>query len=260
MAIRQLVLLGISAVIVGVGLALRSSRELGEYASLLIALGVSGASCVGVVLVVRTFRMAKAASIIGGEAEARLRVLAGELVMIAEAVERRGMLALAESSVTRHNDVYTLAAKKAVGGADPASIRSAASGAMDERTRELVRSSQKVTQTAQWVGIGALSMSLMVVTWTLVGNGFIGFSDAAALGILLLVYGSFMLTVIAQDMARRSHVQSREGLVAGAMIGETLAQVRVGAGPGVIRAELDRLLARPATDVRGDGENERVAA
>jgi flagellar motor component MotA len=248
MAFRLLIPLGISAVSVGVALGVRSSPEHQTLSSVLMGVGVSIGACVGAFLIARSFKIDRLAA--GApDADSRLSTLASDLVAVAEAVERRGMLALAESKVSVLPEIYHQGAMLAVSGADPARLRSTVSTLIETSSGAAMRSARKSALFAQVMGIAALSIALTVVAASVFSQAMLGFSDAAALAIMLLVYGAFMLTVIAQELASRVAIQAKESTLAGVMIGESLAHLRVGAGPGVIRSEIERLLAPNATPV-----------
>lgn len=256
---RLVVVLGFSAVLVGVGIALRSSPAYSVPSMLALIVGLCVAACVGALVVARQFKIGSAARPDEG-VNARLRLLGDELVAVAEAVERRGMLALAESKVSVHSAVYQRIAERAVAGADPAALRIEARDTCEAQVLVSTHAARKHALMAQSMGVLSLLIATGFVAHALMFGQLLGFSDAAALGLLLLVYATFMLTVIAQDLAARTSFVAAEATLAGAMIGESVAHLRAGAGPGVIRAEVERLLAPPAPSATTVSPKARQAA
>lgn len=259
MIAAYLIPLGCSAVVTSVGLALRSSSAYGGYSSGLIGIGVAGAACVGACVVAHVFQIGRSKTPHTGDMEA-LRTLSEELASISEAVDRKGILALAESKVSVCPDVYRMAADRAIGGASAESIRSDVQAAMERQMGGESGSGARSVLVSQVMSVLALLVALVVVGLSVTTNVIAGFSDGAALGVMLLVYGSFMMTVIAQEQAGRVQAMMRRGTLASAMIGESLALMRFNASPGVIRAEMERLLAPGATPVRETEREERQAA
>lgn len=248
MLFRLLIPLGISAVMVGVALGVRSSPEHQTLSSVLMGVGVSIGACVGAILIARSLRLDRVAAGTG-EFDARLATLAQELAAVAEAVERRGMLALAESQVSVLSEVYHQGALLAVSGADPARLRQTVQSLVEEQSIAAVRSARRAALFAQVMGALALVIAITVVAASVLNKAVLGFSDASALAILLLVYGAFMLTVIAQELATRVALHAREATLAGTLIADALAHLRVGAGPGLVRSEIERLLTPPGATV-----------
>lgn len=259
MLLRLLIPLGLSAVCVGIALGVRSSEEHQTLSTVLLGVGVSIGACVGALLIARSFKLDRLAA--GSpDSSSRLATLAADLVLVAEAVERRGMLALAESKVSVLPEIYHQGALLAVSGADPAKVRSTVDALIESQSGAAIRSARTSALCAQAMGVVALSIALAVVGVSVFTQAMLGFSDAAALAILLLVYGAFMLTVIAQELASRVAVHARESILAGAIIGESLAHLRAGAGPGVLRSEIQRLLAPNAPNVPPADAGQRRAA
>lgn len=250
--------LGVSAIVTAVGLALRSSSEYGAYAPGLVAVGSAGAACVGAMIVARAFGLGIARH--QSQDAAALKVLADELVVAAESVERRGLLALAESRVSVWGDLYEAGTKKAIEGVASERIRDSVNAEFVARSARAKGSARKAVLMAQVFGVMALLVALSVVGASLLTDTIAGFSDGTALGVMLLVYGSFMLTVIAQDLAGRTQRGGHQHELASAMIGEALALIRMNSSAGVIRASMQRMLEPGETPVSREVGQERRAA
>lgn len=251
---KAICILGVSAVLVSAGIAVRSSLSMGATANVLLALGVGIAACVGALHLAHALIFLRTRHLADDNVQ-RLHVFARELVAVAELVERKGLLALAEARVSIASDLFARGAQCVIAGIEPARLRTEVQSLATAYSAEARSSLDRWAGLAQWGSIALLTLAAVsMAALAFSPSGLFAAATSPALDVagliaLFCVYTGFLLAVISQQTAKNLGSRIRETELSGVMIAETLQHLRAGVSPGVIHAHLQRLIT-PGTEAK----------
>lgn len=258
---RWILPLALATFSAAVGFALRWAQAMPTLANVLIALGLAvGASVVA--LSAAVLLRPRRAPLEAGAME-RVNQLLTELFAAAEAVDRRGILALAEVALTRHEPVFRVGAARAIAAAEPEAIRAELTTLHAQSADAAVRRARRNAAFARAGAVVSLAAGLLVASQSVLphlAGDTAGFSDAQALAVLLFTYAGCLMVIVGHAVSARADVLAREHDLAGALLVEAILLFRAGVPRTVVRESLQRLIAPGVPFAPPPAQSQRAAA
>ena len=213
----------------------------------LIALGACGAAVCITLWVVDLFSNNRRAT---PALSPRIRTLAADLLAAAKLADSRGILSLSTCSMSSRADLFQTGAKMLVTGDSCEAIRAKLASMTGSTPEQNLRRS-RLRQVCTILPLGALAVAFTVVLWAFVAAATgASMGTLLPLGLLAAVYGSFIVSVLAVEIADRAlgHVSEEE--LASTLVIETLVGIRSGETADRLAARLG--LASPDPAAKAD--------
>jgi chemotaxis protein MotA len=228
----------------------RGASQSGAVGVALLTLGGSGAAVCLAVCIARALRRNDGRASVRRDSS-RTRAHIVQLVAAAAHADTHGVLTLGECILAERNALFAEGVEMLIGAESPAAIRAALGAHAENETAAAHASRGRTIAALRVLPPVALSIALVTMVWMLVlfGRG-VQPGSPMALGLLLTVYGAFLIVVVSSEISARAATATVEDELAGALVIETIIAIRAGEPPKRVEAILRELTpqGRPASE------------